>query len=91
VAAPTPFAPETVRPSLEHSQDVSPQVSGECRFSCSFNPSFAEEAERGHAAWTPPYPSGVTLGPCGADVRKPPLRFPLALDARLTRFVPCCR
>ncbi len=63
VAASLPFAPEIVLPSLQHFQDVYPQVTGEYCFRCSFNLSFSDEAESGHAGWTSPYHFGINLGP----------------------------
>ncbi len=64
VAASLPFAPEIVLPSLQHFQDVYPQVTGEYCFRCSFNLSFPDEAESdGHAGWTSPYHFGINLGP----------------------------
>ena len=64
VAASLPFAPEIVLPSLQHFQDVYPQVTGEYCFRCSFNLSFSEEAEsKGHVGWTSPYHYGINVGP----------------------------
>ncbi len=64
VAASLPFAPEIVLPSLQHFQDVYPQVTGEYCFRCSFNLSFLEEPQReGDAGWTSPYHFGINLGP----------------------------
>lgn len=64
VAASLPFAPEIVLPTLQHFQDVYPQVTGEYCFRCSFNLSFSDEAESdGHVGWTSPYHFGINLGP----------------------------
>ena len=64
VAASLPFAPEIVLPSLQHFQDVYPQVTGEYCFRCSFNLSFCGEAENdGRAGWTSPHHYGINLGP----------------------------
>ncbi|MEO6280147.1 glucoamylase family protein [Roseateles sp.] len=64
VAASLPFAPEIVLPSLQHFQDVYPQITGEYCFRCSFNLSFSDEAEiDGHVGWTSPYHFGINLGP----------------------------
>ncbi len=64
VAASLPFAPEIVLPSLQHFQDVYPQVNGKYCFKCSFNLSFTEQAESdGHKGWTSPYHFGINLGP----------------------------
>ena len=62
--ATSPFAPEVVLPTLQHFQDVYPQITGEYCFRCSFNLSFSEEAESdSHAGWTSPYHFGINLGP----------------------------
>jgi hypothetical protein len=64
VAASLPFAPEIVLPSLQHFQDVYPQVTGEYCFRCSFNLSFSGEVEgKAPAGWTSPYHFGINLGP----------------------------
>jgi hypothetical protein len=62
VAASLPFAPEIVLPTLQHFQDVYPQVTGEYCFRCSFNLSFPREGE-GAAGWTSPHHFGINLGP----------------------------
>ena len=63
-AASLPFAPEIVLPSLQHFQDVYPQVTGEYCFRCSFNLSVAGAAESDDGAgWTSPYHFGINLGP----------------------------
>ena len=64
VAASLPFAPEIVLPTLQHFQDVYPQITGEYCFRCSFNLTFLDHAEGdGHAGWTSPYHFGINLGP----------------------------
>jgi len=63
VAASLPFAPEIVQPSLEHFQDVYPQVTGEYCFRCSFNLSFSAAAESDNLGWTSPHHFGINLGP----------------------------
>ncbi len=64
VAASLPFAPEIVLPSLQHFQDVYPQVTGEYCFRCSFNLSFSDKAESdGHGGWTSLHHFGINLGP----------------------------
>ena len=64
VAASLPFAPEIVLPTLQHFQDVYPQVTGEYCFRCSFNLSFSGQGESdGAACWTSPHHFGINLGP----------------------------
>ena len=64
VAASLPFAPEIVLPSLQHFQDVYPQVNGEYCFRCSFNLSFSGDTESDdHAGWSSPYHFGINVGP----------------------------
>ena len=64
VAASLPFAPEIVLPSLQHFQDVYPQVTGEYCFRCSFNLTYADGAESdGAVGWTSPHHFGINLGP----------------------------
>jgi hypothetical protein len=57
-----PFAPEIVLPTVQHFQDVYPQVTGEYCLRCSFNLAFPHEADSGRA-WTSPYHFGINLGP----------------------------
>ncbi|MCY7305229.1 MAG: hypothetical protein LH632_03580 [Rhodoferax sp.] len=64
VAASLPFAPEIVLPSLQHFQDVYPQVTGEYCFKCSFNLSFLDAGESGGpTGWASPYHFGINVGP----------------------------
>ena len=64
VAASLPFAPEIVLPTLQHFQDVYPQITGEYCFRCSFNLSFSDEGKSdSHVGWTSPYHFGINLGP----------------------------
>jgi hypothetical protein len=64
VAASLPFAPEIVLPSLQHFQDVYPQVTGEYCFRCSFNLSYSDKTESNKGTgWTSPYHFGINLGP----------------------------
>ena len=62
VVASLPFAPEIVLPTVQHFQDVYPQVQGEYCLRCSFNLTFPHETEAG-AGWTSPYHFGINLGP----------------------------
>jgi hypothetical protein len=62
VVAVLPFAPEIVLPTVQHFQDVYPQLTGEYCFRCSFNLTFAREGEAG-VGWTSPYHFGINLGP----------------------------
>ncbi len=64
VAASLPFAPEIVLPTLQHFQDVYPQITGEYCFRCSFNLSFSSDGEsEGTAGWTSPHHFGINVGP----------------------------
>ena len=62
VVASLPFAPEIVLPTIQHFQDVYPQITGEYCLRCSFNLTFPHEADAG-AGWTSPYHFGINLGP----------------------------
>jgi len=62
VVASLPFAPEIVLPTIEHFQDVYPQITGEYCLRCSFNLTFPKEDD-GVAGWTSPYHFGINLGP----------------------------
>ena len=62
VVALLPFAPEIVLPTVQHFQDVYPQLTGEYCFRCSFNLTFAREGEAS-VGWTSPYHFGINLGP----------------------------
>ena len=62
VVASLPFAPEIVLPTLQHLQDVYPQITGTFCSRCSFNLSFPKEAD-GTTGWTSPYHFGINLGP----------------------------
>jgi hypothetical protein len=62
VVASLPFAPEIVLPTIDHFQDVYPQITGEYCFRCSFNLSFPGE-DGADAGWTSPYHFGINLGP----------------------------
>jgi hypothetical protein len=57
-----PFAPEIVLPTVQHFQDVYPQVTGEYCLRCSLNLTFPHEADTGRG-WTSPYHFGINLGP----------------------------
>ncbi len=39
-----PFAPEIVLPSIKHSDDTSPEMSGKYGFKCSYNPTFTNRS-----------------------------------------------
>lgn len=61
VVASLPFAPEIVLPTVEHFQDVYPQVTGKYCLRCSFNLTVSNgDAGPG---WTSPYHFGINLGP----------------------------
>ena len=62
MAASLPFAPEIVLPTVQHFQDVSPQVTGEYCLRCSFNLTFPHEGDAG-LGWTSPHHFGINLGP----------------------------
>lgn len=62
VVASLPFAPDIVLPTVEHFQEVYPQVTGEYCFRCSFNLTFANE-DGPDVGWTSPYHFGINLGP----------------------------
>ena len=62
VIASLPFAPEIVLPTVQHFQDVYPQITGKYCLRCSFNLSFPNEAGT-EAGWTSPYHFGINLGP----------------------------
>ena len=62
VVASLPFAPEIVLPTIEHFQDVYPQITGEYCLRCSFNLTFPMQ-DNGVAGWTSPYHFGINLGP----------------------------
>jgi len=62
VVASLPFAPEIVLPTLQHLQDVYPQITDTFCLRCSFNLSFSNEAD-GDVGWTSPYHFGINLGP----------------------------
>ena len=62
VVASLPFAPEIVLPTLQHFQDVYPQITGRYCLRCSFNLSFPKAAD-GVAGWTSSYHYGINLGP----------------------------
>ena len=62
VVASLPFAPEIVLPTVQHFQDVYPQVTGEYCFRCSFNLTFPHANDAG-LGWTSPYHFGINLGP----------------------------
>jgi len=64
VVASLPFTPEIVLPTVWHFQDVYPQVTGEYCLRCSFNLTFATEADTGAGpGWTSPHHFGINLGP----------------------------
>ena len=62
VVASLPFAPEIVLPTVQHFQDVYPQVTGEYCLRCSFNLTYPHETDAG-SGWTSPYHYGINLGP----------------------------
>jgi hypothetical protein len=62
VVASLPFAPEIVLPTIQHFQDVYPQITGQYCLRCSFNLSFSNEVD-GDAGWTSPSHFGINLGP----------------------------
>ncbi len=62
VVASLPFAPEIVLPTVQHFQDVYPQVTGEYCLRCSFNLTFPHEGDA-RLGWTSRHHFGINLGP----------------------------
>lgn len=62
VVASLPFAPEIVLPTIQHFQDVYPQITGKYCLRCSFNLSFPNGSESS-PGWTSSYHYGINLGP----------------------------
>lgn len=62
VVASLPFAPEIVLPTIQHFQDVYPQITGKYCLRCSFNLSYpnGQNVDNG---WTSSYHYGINLGP----------------------------
>ena len=57
-----PFAPEIVLPTLQHFNDVYPEMTSKYGLKCSFNPTF-ESAETGQNGWISQGYYGIDQGP----------------------------
>lgn len=57
-----PFAPEIVLPTIQHFQDVYPQITGNYCLRCSFNLSYPN-GKNTTDGWTSSYHYGINLGP----------------------------
>ena len=62
VVASLPFAPEIVIPTIEHFQDVYPQITGKYCLRCSCNLSYPNN-QKTRDGWTSSYHYGINLGP----------------------------
>ena len=71
-----PFASEIVLPTVQHFQEVYPQVTGKYCLRCSFNLTFPHVNDAG-LGWTSPFHFGINLGP--VVVRELPVGVALGL------------
>ena len=62
VAASLPFAPEIVRPALDHISETYPEMTSTLGFKCSFNPTFPEGNQGAHG-WVSQGYYGLDQGP----------------------------
>ncbi|MGI8889954.1 MAG: glucoamylase family protein [Chthoniobacterales bacterium] len=58
-----PFAPEIVLPSIKHLDESYPKMTSKYGFKCSYNPTFADNGEKGKKGWISQGYYGLDQGP----------------------------
>ena len=58
-----PFAPEIVRPTIQHYDDINLGMTDPYGFKATFNPTFPSEAGNAHGYWVSPWHFGLDQGP----------------------------